>query len=78
MSLNVLLVVVAILEGAAGLALVIMPELVVRLILGGAPGREAAAVGRVAGLALISLGLACWPGRGSSAGMRQALRAMLA
>jgi hypothetical protein len=56
------LIVAAIAEAATGLALLIVPSLVGELLLGEALAGAAATVARVAGLALIGLGLACWPG----------------
>ena len=56
------LLVAAIAEAATGVALVIAPSLVGELLLGEALAGVAASVARVAGLALIGLGLACWPG----------------
>ncbi len=49
-------------EAATGLALLITPSLVGQLLLGeGLPG-IAIPVARVAGIALIALSVACWPG----------------
>ena len=52
----------AIAEAATGLALLIVPSLVARLLLGEDLAGVAIAVARVAGIALIGLGIACWPG----------------
>ena len=49
-------------EAATGLALLVVPSLVGQLLLGEELTGIAAVVARVAGIALISLGLACWPG----------------
>jgi hypothetical protein len=49
-------------EGATGLALLIVPSLVGRLLLGEELTGIAIPVARVAGIALIGLGVACWPG----------------
>lgn len=49
-------------EAATGLALIVAPALVVRLLLGQELADVAGAVARVAGIALLGLGLACWPG----------------
>jgi hypothetical protein len=52
----------AVAETATGLALLIAPSLVVQLLLGGQLTGVAIPVARVAGVALIGLGIACWPG----------------
>ncbi len=49
-------------EGATGLALLLVPSLVGRLLLGEELAGVATPVARVAGIALIALGVACWPG----------------
>jgi hypothetical protein len=49
-------------EAATGLALLIAPLLVGKLLLGEELATVAIPVARVAGIALISLGIACWPG----------------
>ena len=56
------LVVAAVGEVATGLALVIVPSLVGLLLLGGELTGVAIPVARVAGIALVALGIACWPG----------------
>jgi len=52
----------AVAEVATGLALIIAPILVGRLLLGEDLAGAAVHVARVAGIALIGLGIACWPG----------------
>lgn len=52
----------AILEGATGLGLLIVPSLVGQLLLGAEPTGVALPIARVLGIALIALGVACWPG----------------
>lgn len=52
----------AIAESVTGLALLVVPSLMVRLLLGDDPAASALPIARVAGIALIGLGLACWPG----------------
>ena len=52
----------AVLEIATGLALLIVPSLVVLLLLGGELTGVAVPVARVLGIALIALGFACGPG----------------
>jgi hypothetical protein len=49
-------------EAATGLALLIVPSLVGQLLLGEELTGIALPVARVAGIALIGLGIACWPG----------------
>ena len=49
-------------EAGTGLALLIVPSLVGRLLLGEELSGIAIPVARVAGIALIGLGVACWPG----------------
>jgi hypothetical protein len=49
-------------EAGTGLALLIVPSLVGRLLLGEELTGTAIPVARVAGIALIALGVACWPG----------------
>jgi hypothetical protein len=52
----------AIAEAATGLALLIVPSLVGQLLLGEQLAGVAIPVARVSGIALIALGIACWPG----------------
>lgn len=49
-------------EAGTGLALLIVPSLVGRLLLGEELTGIAIPVARVAGIALIALSIACWPG----------------
>ena len=56
------LVLAAVSEAATGLALLIVPSLVGRLLLGEELAGVAVPVARVAGIALIALAVACWPG----------------
>ena len=56
------LIFAAIAEAATGLALLVLPSLVGRLLLGEELTGVALPVARVAGIALIALGVACWPG----------------
>jgi len=49
-------------EAGTGLALLIVPSVVGRLLLGEELTGIAIPVARVAGIALIALGVACWPG----------------
>jgi len=52
----------AVAEIATGMALLIVPSLVGRLLLGEEFAGIAIPAARVAGIALIALGMACWPG----------------
>lgn len=56
------LVFAAVAEAVTGLALLIFPSLVGQLLLGAELAGVAIPVARVTGIALIALGIACWPG----------------
>ena len=56
------LIFAAVAEVVTGLALLIAPALVGKLLLGESLTGVALPVARVAGIALIGLGIACWPG----------------
>jgi len=59
-----LLITTAIIESATGLILVSYPSVIAALLFGSSLDSSAAlSVARVAGVALISLGIACWLGR---------------
>jgi hypothetical protein len=68
------LILAALSEATTGVALLIVPSLVGRLLFGEDLYGLPLAVARVAGIALFSLGLACWPGKEAS---RTAALAML-
>ena len=57
----------AAIEAGAGLALLAAPGAVVRLLLGADIAGAAIPLGRVAGVALLALGAACWLARGNEA-----------
>lgn len=59
------LVFAAIGEALTGLMLVLAPALVAQVLLGTGLSGEGAMVARVAGIALIGLAVACWPGPAS-------------
>ena len=61
-AMNRVLAITAVAEVATGAALFIVPSLVGRLLLGAELTGIALPVARVAGIALIALGIACWPG----------------
>jgi len=67
----------AVSEAATGLALVIVPSFVGRLLLGAELTGVSIPVARVTGLSLIGLGLACWPGGDADRGLARAIRGML-
>jgi hypothetical protein len=58
-----LLSVDALLEGTTGLALIIVPQLVSRLLFAAGLDAIGIAIARVAGIALLSLSVSCWRGR---------------
>lgn len=62
--MNLLLAITAIIEAATGSALLVLPSIVVRLLLG-APLESSAegVIARVAGAALLALGVVCWLAR---------------
>ena len=62
-SLVKVLAISAIAELATGIALIAVPAVVVSLLLAPVTSATVVPVARVAGIALIALGLACWPGR---------------
>ena len=64
-----LLAIAAAAEAATGLALLVVPSPVGRLLLGAELTGVAIPVARVTGIALIALGIACWPGRTALCGM---------
>jgi hypothetical protein len=61
--MNPLFVVTAVIEAATGLALIAAPEFVVRLLLGAELAGPGVPLGRLAGAALLALGVACWLAR---------------
>ena len=71
--MNTPLAIAAIAEAATGAALIVAPSMVARLLLGADLTGVGVAVGRVAGISLVALGVACWPGaeavRGKLCGM---------
>jgi hypothetical protein len=59
----------AIAEAATGLALLVVPSPVGRLLLGAELSGVSIPVARVTGIALIALAIACWPGLTALCGM---------
>jgi hypothetical protein len=68
----------AIAEAATGVVLAVAPALVTSLLFGAEGSRHSTPLGRVAGVALLALGLACWPGADVVGERTPAARAMLA
>ncbi len=66
----------ATLEVLTGVALVIAPGMVIDLLLGRAAAGLGLAIGRLLGIALLTLGIACWPNRDTGRGS-PAFRAMV-
>jgi hypothetical protein len=64
----------AAIEVATGVALIAVPGMVAHVLLGAGLSDSGIAVARLTGIALLCLGLACWPG-GDGAG-RPAIRAL--
>jgi hypothetical protein len=63
------LAVAAVAEVATGMALLIVPSLVGRLLLGAELAGVSIPVARVLGIALLALGVCCWPGSTALCGM---------
>src|SRR6478752_1602700 len=63
------LTVAAVLEAATGVALLIVPSLVGRLLFGEEFTGIVIPVARVLGIALLALGVCCWPGSTALCGM---------
>jgi hypothetical protein len=61
-----LLKLTAIIETLTGLGLIAVPAIVVRLLLGAEISGASVPLGRVAGAALLALGVACWLARGDT------------
>ena len=75
MTTRTLLAVCSAIEGAVGLSLIVGPGMVARILLRTELFGGGMAVGRLAGAALLALGLACWPSENHAAG--QSTRALL-
>jgi hypothetical protein len=67
----------AVVEIGTGLVLMIDPAIVVALLLGVDASGVGIPLGRCFGIALLALGLACWPGRQRAEGGSPAFQAML-
>jgi Ca2+/Na+ antiporter len=76
-TLGRILACAGIVECGTGLALVIDPAIVVALLLGVESSGVGTLLGRCFGIALLALGLACWPGRRGAESGAPAARGML-
>ena len=70
---RMLLAIAAVIETLAGLGLILMPDATMQLLFGGRPDGVGMMMGRVAGVALLALGVACWGARGDSGGEARAV-----
>lgn len=68
-----LLILASVFEGLVGLILFVYPLLAIRLLFNSEIAGAGMSVGRIAGIAPIALGVACWPG----GNMRRAFFGML-
>jgi len=75
--MNKLLALAAAGEAATGLVVLAYPPIVVRLLFGAEIAGAGVVISRLAGICLIALGLACWPGSDAGSSLTRALRAML-
>jgi hypothetical protein len=72
-ELNEPLAVAAIVEVVTGVALIVVPSLVGRLLLDAELSGAAIVTARVAGIGLFSFGLTCWPGSETTAAASRAM-----
>ena len=68
------MIVSAAIEVATGIALIVVPNLVARLLLGAELAGSGVAAARVAGFGILSMAIACWPGE--SGAHTRAIRAL--
>ena len=73
-----LLAIAASAEALTGLALLVLPAVVIRLLLGSGGAGVELLLGRIVGAALIALAIACWPAQEAPRTLRQQCMAMLA
>src|SRR5688572_6270959 len=69
---RMLLAIVALMETVAGLGLILSPDPTMQFLFGGRPDGVGMMMGRVAGVALVALGIACWRARADSGGEARA------
>ena len=60
--MKLLLMFGSVIEATTGLVLLASPLLFARLLLGAEAGGASVELGRIAGIGLLGLGVACWPG----------------
>ena len=75
--MKLLLPLTSLIEAATGLALLITPAIVARLRLGADITGISVVLACVAGIAILNVGIACWPPRDATQPSIPALRAML-
>ena len=63
--MNKILMLAAVAEASTGLILIANPPIVVRLLFGAEIAGAGFIMSRLAGSALVGLGVSCWPGRGA-------------
>jgi hypothetical protein len=67
--MKLLLIIAAVIEASAGLALIVLPTVAVSMLLGAPLDTPAGLVaGRIAGAALVALAIACWQARNGERG----------
>src|SRR3954454_3893278 len=76
-SRRTILTFAAVVEIATGLMLMIDPAIVVKLLLNEEVSRAGSLIGRFFGIALLALGIACWPGKQRRNSDHPAFRGML-
>ena len=76
-ALGKVLAFAAVVEVGTGVALMIAPAIVIALLMGGEASGAFTPIGRCFGIALLALGLPCWPERQRANRSSPAFRAML-
>ena len=76
-TLRKILMVAAVVEIGTGIVLMLDPAIVLALLLGVSGSDQGTSLGRFLGVALLTLGLACWPSRQRAESGSPAFRAML-
>ena len=64
-------------EAATGVALTLFPQVVAQLLFGADAAGAGLPLARIAGMALLALGIACWPKAGAGDGAGRARTALL-